>query len=233
MKLGQFAVTIQQQPARRHPISRWYVGPAADRFARWFSSSRVRPVHLTLAGLAAAGAAAGVLCVWPTAGPLAALLVLGCWFFDRADGLLARRQGITSAWGAWLDANVDELVDVGLHVAVAAAAAQLTGLALPWFLLVAMLAGKYLFFYGLQTEQQQTGKQPANPCSSADETSPSGGLLHRCYHLPGNTDVRVHLLVVALLTGYLTVELALVAAYYHLRWIVRYALVARRLGGLR
>jgi hypothetical protein len=51
--------------------------------------------------------------------------------------------------------------------------------------------------------------------------------------LPGNADVRVHLLVLALATGYLGVELALVAVYYNLRWLVRYALVARRLGGVR
>ena len=31
----------------------------------------------------------------------------------------------------------------------------------------------------------------------------------------------------------LSAELAIVAAYYNLRWIVRYALVARRLGGRR
>jgi hypothetical protein len=40
-------------------------------------------------------------------------------------------------------------------------------------------------------------------------------------------------LLAALCTGWLTAELALVALYYNLRWIVRYALVARRLGGAR
>ena len=82
-------------------------------------------------------------------------MVLAAWFFDRADGLLARRQQTASAWGAWLDANVDELVDVGLHVAVAAAAATLTGSALPWALLVAFLAGKYLLVCGLALEEHQ------------------------------------------------------------------------------
>ena len=38
------------------------------------------------------------------------------------------------------------------------------------------------------------------------------------------------LLVLALATGWITAELALVAAYYNLRWIARYALVARRWG---
>jgi len=231
-------------PASRHPLSRWYVvGPAA-RVARWLSSSWVRPTHLTLTGLLAAGGAAGVLLVWPAGSPWAALLVLVSWFFDRADGLLARHQGTTSAWGAWLDANVDELVDVVLHVAVAAAAARLTGSQLPWLLLAAFLAGKYLFFHGLASETESVGGTddfPNRP--EADATSLAenrrchprkpNGLLRRLYHLPGNTDVRVHLLVVALLTGYLTAELALVAVYYNLRWLVRYVLVARRLGGTR
>ena len=62
---------------------------------------------------------------------------------------------------------------------------------------------------------------------------PDTRLLRTLYHLPGNADVRIHLLLVALCTGWLTAELALVALYYNLRWIVRYALVARRLGGVR
>ncbi|MBN1590334.1 MAG: CDP-alcohol phosphatidyltransferase family protein [Pirellulales bacterium] len=245
------AAPSEAHRARRHPISRWYVGPAAARFARRLAASRVRPAHLTLAGLVAAATAATIMFVWPTAGPWAALAVLAAWFFDRADGQLARLQGTASAWGAWLDANVDELVDVGLHVAVAAAAARLTGGQWPWFLLVAFLAGKYLFFRGLaipessatpnSVESRACGERGIGDSSVATQAWPwhpsrdnpdeSSGLLRRCYHLPGNTDVRVHLLLVALVTGYLTTELALVAAYYNLRWIARYALVARRLGG--
>ena len=56
-------------------------------------------------------------------------------------------------------------------------------------------------------------------------------LLRAAYHLPGNADVRVHLLAAALVTGWFSAELAVVAAYYNLRWIARYVLVARRLGG--
>ena len=58
-------------------------------------------------------------------------------------------------------------------------------------------------------------------------------VLRRLYHLPGNADVRLHLLVAALLTGWLAAELILVAVYYNLRWMARYVLVARRLGGVR
>jgi phosphatidylglycerophosphate synthase len=226
-----------QKAASRHPISRWYLCPMADRVAGRLTPTRVRPVHLTLGGLVAAGGAVAVLLgAWPSSGPLAAVLVLAAWFFDRADGLLARRQGTTSAWGAWLDANVDELVDVGLQAGVACAAARLSGSRAPWLLLAAFLAGKYLFTYGLVAVGRSS---PDGGTADSGEAvrhsltygrSSAAGFLRRCYHLPGNADVRVHLLVVALLTGWLAAELVLVAVYYNVRWIVRYVLVARRLG---
>jgi len=239
----------EQQRAENYPVSRWYLRPAARWLAVALAPTRVRPVQLTFCGLTAAIAAATVLIFLPQAMPLAAVLVLAYWFFDRADGLLARRQRSASALGAWLDANVDELVDVGLHVAVAAAAAEQTATAWPWSLLVAFLAGKYLLMYGLTTEE---GSRPARvprlacptvspalldkPAVAPDLQSRDGqatSVLRRAYHLPGNADVRVHLLALALMTGWLTVELALVAVYYNARWMVRYALVARRLGGVQ
>jgi hypothetical protein len=216
-------------PPRAFPLSRWYVCPAADWLAARLTRSPIRPGHLTACGLIAAVVAAVMLLWRPEAAPAAALFVLLAWFFDRADGLLARRQRTASAWGAWLDANVDELVDVGLHVAVAAAAAGLAGAAWPWGLLIAFLAGKYLFMHGLAVRSDPIHRvfpdmQPGGPDESGHYKR-----LRRAYHLPGNADVRVHLLVAALLSGWLVAELALVAVYYNLRWIARYVLVARRL----
>ena len=199
-------------------------------------------MQLTIAGLIAAAAAAGVLVCRPEAMPVAGALVLICWFFDRADGLLARRQQTASAWGAWLDANVDELVDVGLHVAVAHVAAVQMAAPWPWLLLVAFLAGKYLLMHGLMTEEHEkqkeidfslTSNDLCAPRKHAGRTRSMSHFLRGAYHLPANADVRVHLLLVALMTGYLTAELAVVAVYYNVRWIARYVLVARRLGGTR
>ncbi len=263
------------EPARSYPISRWYLRPAAGRLAAVLTPTRVRPVHLTACGLAAAAGAAAVLAWRPQAMPLAALLVLVYWFFDRADGQLARRQRTASAWGAWLDGNADELVDVLLHVAVAAVLAAQVAAPWPWWLLVAFLAGKYLLMYGLTLEEHETAEslhprrtetslsdppatavsavlgsrsshrsdQKRTAATAAEHVEPQGpwrsgraalpSLLRRAYHLPGNADVRVHLLVLALATGYLAVELAWVAVYYNLRWLARYGLVARRLGGVR
>lgn len=232
--------------ARRHPISRWYLCPVAGRLAARLTTTPVRPVQLTACGLVAASCGAMVL-VWhpPYFGPLAALAVWVAWFFDRLDGQLARRQGSVSAWGAWLDANVDELADIGLHVAVAQAAAAMAGSSLPWGLLIAFLAGKYLLAHGLETEKGVCDSEIALSGAIAPKAEARGPRAQRfseergagwrrlAWHMPGNTDVRVHLLVVALLTGCLTAELAMVAVYYNLRWIARYALVARRLGGER
>lgn len=213
-----------------YPISRWYVGPLAERVAGVLARTFVRPAHLTLSGLASAMAAGAILVFRPEAASWAAALVLLAWFFDRADGLLARRQGTASAWGAWLDANVDELVDVGLHAAVASAAATLSGSSVPWWLFGAFLAGKYLFMYGLSTEPAATPPAAVEVASNCDGRARR--LARRLWHLPGMADVRLHLLVLALLSGWLTAELALVAAYYNLRWTGRYLLVWRRLGGL-
>ena len=219
--------------ARRHPISRWYVQPAANWLAAVLGPTRVRPVHLTVCGPILGSLAAGVLVWRPELAPVSAALVLGAWLFDRADGALARQQNTVSAWGAWLDANVDELLDVGLHVAVAAAAASQSASSIPWLLLIGFVGGKYLFMHGLATEQRMAGEglAPSDEAATAEPASPLARLLRAVYHLPGNADVRVHLLAAALATGWLGVELWIVAVYYNLRWLTRYALVARRLGG--
>ena len=189
--------------------------------------------------------AAAVLYARPDAAPWAAGWVLLAWFCDRTDGQLARLQHSASAWGAWLDANVDELADLGLHVSLAAAAAAQTASSLPWALLTAFLAGKYLLMYGLGSEegaeaQKEVGWALAPTRLAGEKTAwvqaPTVRrflpFFRTLYHLPGNADVRVHLLLAALCTGWLTAELALIAIYYNIRWIVRYALVARRLGGV-
>ena len=142
---------------------------------------------------------------------------------------MARRQQAASPFGAWLDANVDEFHDVAWHAATAYAAASLSGSQLPWFLLIGFLAGKYLFMNGLAEERALTA--PGDPDQAENTGSGFRGWLRTVYHLPGNADIRLHLLIAAMATGLMTVELAIVAAYYNLRWIVRFGLVARRLGG--
>ncbi len=218
----------------RHPISRWYLMPLARIVVAGLAlspltRSRIRPSHITLIGLGFAAAGVGVLFWRPEAAAIAAVFVLAAWFCDRVDGMLARLQMSGSAWGGWLDSNVDELVDVALQMAVAVTASRLTGSQWPWLLLVAFLAGKYLFMFGLSCEENSEHTQ--NLAAEAPGNNNRGGFLRRLYHFPANADVRVHFLVVALIFGWFTAELAVVAVYYNMRWMLRYPLVARRLGG--
>ena len=225
------ASTTDPTRARAHayPISRWYVIPVTERIATKLTPTAVRPTHITLLGLLSGLSAVGLLFAVPSAGRAAAALVLAAWFMDRTDGLLARGQNTASPFGAWLDANVDELHDVAWHTATAFAAASLSQNDLPWFLLIGFLAGKYLFVNGLTEERALTAARDRESVKDA-----GSGLirwLRGAYHLPGNADIRLHLLLAALVSGLMTFELAVVAAYYNFRWIVRFGLVAHRLGG--
>ena len=220
---------IEDVRAGDYPISRYLWRPLAARAAARVATTRMRPWHATLMGLVAAVAAAIAIVISGGASLFAAGLVLLAWFFDRFDGQLARRQATASPRGAWLDANVDELVDLGLHVASATAAATQVG-DMAWGALIAFLMGKYLFMYGLSVED-----------ASGEAARPNGVAASRgwrawprkLYHLPANADVRVHLFALALVTGGLATELWFVAVYYNLRWMIRYVLVPRRLAGAR
>jgi len=221
--------TFRENERRRdvnYPISRWYLRPAACALAVRLAALGVRPTWITLLGLFIAMLAAACLIASPTASALAAGLILLTWFCDRLDGPLARFRGEADAWGAWLDANVDECVDLGLHVAAAAAASQLSGSSQPWFWLIGFLVGKYLLMHGMASDDDLV------PVETNDRTRGElvkRSLTARLYHLPANADVRIHLLVAAVACGSITAELAFVAVYYNLRWMARYVLLARRL----
>jgi phosphatidylglycerophosphate synthase len=209
------ATAIEIRHARDYPLARWYLRPLAGWLAARLAKAAIRPWHVTLLGLLVAAIAGLLLVVRPDLAPACGLLALLYWFCDRTDGQLARLQGTASRLGAWLDGNIDELVDLGLHLALAfAAAAQ--GSRFAWPFLIAFFFGKYLLMYGLQSPP--AAGEPSVPAKQS--------LVRTLYHLPANADVRVHLLVLALATGWFTAELALIAVYYNLRWMARYALMA-------
>ncbi|MCE9606264.1 MAG: CDP-alcohol phosphatidyltransferase family protein [Planctomycetia bacterium] len=231
------ATELDAEEARRavnYPLARWYSRPAAALFSKGLAETRVRPWHLTLLGLICACSAAACLLASPTYGLVAAILVLVAWFFDRADGILARRQARATPLGAWLDANVDEAVDLGLHVCMAVCAANATQSQWPWVCLIGFLFGKYLLMYGLAAGETLFGPTQLADTTAADASNQAADAHPQAmswprylYHLPANADVRIHLTAAALATGYLTAELALIACYYNARWIARFFLLTR------
>lgn len=88
-----------------------------DRLDAWIRSAlpflfrrRVNPNVLTVAGMlvSLAAATAFALGEFPAGG---ALMLLG-GFFDLIDGVVARHHGVTSRFGAFLDATLDRVTDM-------------------------------------------------------------------------------------------------------------------------
>lgn len=219
-----FGARDEARRARNYPISRWYLRPLAGLVALRLARSTLRPWQVTIAGFTCTLLAALAIVSFAAPSVTATALILAAWFCDRLDGQLARRQGTASRFGAWLDANLDELADLVLQTAFASAVAATWGV-VAWYLWGAFVTGKYLFMYGLALEEATR----AGDVGTA--TLEGSHWMRRLYHLPANADVRVHLAAAAAGTGFLGIELAVIAAYYQMRWIARYVLLANRLRG--
>lgn len=213
-----------------YPISRYLWRPLARWSAIRLAYTAVTPSQVTSMNLLFTLLSAMSLVLLPQLPWLAGIGVLLAWFADRLDGCLARLTQSSSEWGAWFDANIDEFSDVLWHLALGYASTQLLQSQWPWVFVVGFLAGKYLFFYSMHGV---TGEQRP---SAASPSSAKVSVGKQVYHLPGNADVRIHLLASCLLLAawfpsVLVLEIALVAVYYNLRWILRYPLMYSRLKG--
>lgn len=73
----------------------------------------VSPDVVTLVGTL--GVAAGALALYPTGHLLAGTLVITAFVFsDSVDGIMARRSGVSSLWGAYLDSTLDRVGDAAV-----------------------------------------------------------------------------------------------------------------------
>jgi CDP-diacylglycerol--glycerol-3-phosphate 3-phosphatidyltransferase len=75
---------------------------------------RLRPDALTVAGAAVSVAAAVELARGELL--LGGVLILFSGFFDLVDGVVARHHGVSTSFGAFLDATLDRLVDTVLMI---------------------------------------------------------------------------------------------------------------------
>ncbi|QGJ70991.1 Hypothetical protein PBC10988_26940 [Planctomycetales bacterium 10988] len=233
----------EKERGRKYPISRWYIRPTAAWLARMLAGSSVHPLQITCLGACFAALSAVIMLVWPTQLFPAAGCLLLAWECDRLDGLLARVQQRCSTFGAWLDAQLDEVLDLGLHAALAYVYQTLTHDATIWYLLAAFFSGKYFLVHGLQQESL-LAKQISSAAKfrQHDQRNPEkssaltlADCLKAAYHVPANADVRLHALLAAMLVGYwqpfgIWLELACFAGYYQLRAAARVGLLAWREG---
>ncbi len=141
---------------------------------------------------------------------LGGLLVVAGAFFDLVDGVVARKHGRTTAFGAFLDSTLDRLVDMGLLLGVVMHYA-LTGepglVLLAGYALVASVMVSYTK-------------------ASAERVLPHfrGGVLERAE--------RIVLLALGGLTGFMAAALWLIAIGGTITVVQRFALAYRELARL-
>jgi phosphatidylglycerophosphate synthase len=209
---------LQDEALRRReyqPIGRYWAAAPALALARSLAPTSIRPNHVTLAAGTTMLAAASLVAFGRT--PLAARFAAAAAIavslvLDTADGHLARLQGTSSAFGRWLDSNLDELGDMALHAAIAWSAFCRSGQA-GWLLVgMAYAAAKYLFHFGTTSALDPT----ASPLSSV--AANRSGALRRLAHWIGHADVRLHVWIILAAVGRLEWALVGYAAYFAARW---------------
>lgn len=118
---GRYAQTRTRRLYPLGTFNSWCARPLSALLA----SMRFTPNAVS--GLSFLASAAGVWAVmtgawrWMVLG--AALVHLGL-LLDHADGQVARRRGLGSTWGMYVDMVIDRLVEVGLIIAMAGAVVQ-------------------------------------------------------------------------------------------------------------
>src|SRR2546426_1950265 len=88
----------------------------SDPFGRVLFRLRLRPNHLTVAGLAASLVAAGCFIAGQTRTAGFVLIVAG--LLDLLDGSLARASGQVTAFGAFLDSVIDRYSDIAVMLGI-------------------------------------------------------------------------------------------------------------------
>ncbi len=101
-----------------------------DRLDGWIQTAFpflfVRPLNpnllTSIGAIGSIAAAAAFACGWLVAG---GILMLASGFFDLVDGVVARHQGISTRFGAFLDSTFDRLADVVVLVGLSIHFAQI------------------------------------------------------------------------------------------------------------
>ena len=101
------------------PVGRYAAQPIAIKLAKFLAHTPVTPNQITTAGLAC-GIISAVMLTYHDRYIVAAggLFMLFFWILDITDGQVARLKNMCSDFGAWFDANTDQLVENILYVSI-------------------------------------------------------------------------------------------------------------------
>jgi len=181
------------------------VDAALERFFPFLFRRPLNPNLLSVLGVLIS--LSGAVSFAQGALPLGGVLLLVGGFFDVLDGAVARHNGTSSSFGAFLDSTLDRIVDMAILLGILMHYAKAGNLPL------ALLAG----LASIATVMVSYTKARAESIVSEF----NGGIMERFE--------RVVLLVIGALTGYLPLFLGIVAAGSAITAIQRVAMAYREM----
>jgi CDP-diacylglycerol--glycerol-3-phosphate 3-phosphatidyltransferase len=181
------------------------VDAALERFFPFLFRRPLNPNLLSVLGVLIS--LSGAVSFAQGALPLGGVLLLVGGFFDVLDGAVARHNGTSSSFGAFLDSTLDRIVDMAILLGILMHYAKAGDLPL------ALLAG----LASIATVMVSYTKARAESIVSEF----NGGIMERFE--------RVVLLVIGALTGYLPLFLGIVAAGSAITAIQRVAMAYREM----
>ncbi len=200
------------------PLGRYWALTPARWLAVRLAPTPIRPNAVTIAAFAFMVGAAAMVAAGGAGWAVALALAIGL-VLDTSDGHLARLQGTASDFGRWLDSVLDELADVGLHIAISWAAYRSTGQV--WWLLMGgvYVGGKHVFQMASADwdliRSAKVGEATTRESEVRSESrwkEVSRGLAH--------ADLRWHLWIGLALVSRLDLALLAYAAYYPARMMM-------------
>ncbi|MBI2138430.1 CDP-alcohol phosphatidyltransferase family protein [Candidatus Woesearchaeota archaeon] len=200
-----------------NPLSRYYVEPMGNLFARLLSRTPITPNIVTISNLILS-AAAGLLLIsgiyWQ-----AVLFVVWVPFFhaiDVADGVLARLTKKKSSFGSWIDRAGDRFVLNTWAVLIGYALFAGEKDVLFLFAVIAYLFGKYLYsFLSLTSDLDYPGHGEKDALKANLKKNPLVWLF--LFFL--DYDIQLHLLMLAGLLQRLDIWLLFYGAYFNIVWV--------------
>jgi phosphatidylglycerophosphate synthase len=203
------------------PVGRYTVQPIARKLADILARTAVTPNQITATGLACGVLSAAMLTssdkyIIATGG----IFTLLFWILDITDGQVARLNNMCSDFGAWFDANVDQIVENLLYLSISIAGYLHTRNVIYLIAGIVIFFGKYMYFHVWLSRQNYLTKSNEHFAQVMAENIKNNkkNLFVAVFLFWCNFDVRIHLLSFCALINRPEYALIFYAVYFNLRW---------------
>jgi phosphatidylglycerophosphate synthase len=207
------------------PIGKYTVRPAAMLLARILAKTAITPNQITAAGLVT-GIISAALITFGQKYTIAAggIVILLFWMLDMTDGQVGRLKNMCSDFGAWFDANTDQIVENLLYISISVGGYLHTNNTIYLLIGIFIFSGKFMYFQILLSRQSLLAKSNGKygPALVESVKRDKHNLFISTFLFWCNYDVRIHFLSLCALINRLEYALIFYAVYFNFRWMMAY-----------